>query len=211
MYRSQVLLSLQLRRGILRGEECPMHQVEILDARELSEAAARAIAELIVKVWPKLDKPVEFRKQQLLQTGLGYIGPDSQAPRSMLISDSGRVIAHASLIPRKIGTTAGDMTIAGLARVCSDPDYRGQGLGELVVKEVFRFVDDKTFSFSLFQTNQKIQPFYEKLGAEVVLNRILNSLTPKLHDSPFWDELVMRYPKEREWPEGDIDLRGPGY
>jgi predicted N-acetyltransferase YhbS len=188
-----------------------MHEVEILDARNLSEADARAIAELIVKVWPKPDKPVEFRQQQMLETGRGYCGPDSQAPRSMLVRDSSRVIAHASLIPRTIGTTAGDLTIAGLARVCSDPDYRGQGLGELVVKEVFRFVDDRTFSFSLFQTNQKIQPFYEKIGSVVVRNRILNSLTTDLHDSPFWDEVIMRYPKDRDWPEGDIDLRGPGY
>jgi predicted N-acetyltransferase YhbS len=187
-----------------------MHEVETLDARQLSQADARAIAELIVKVWPKLDKTVEFRQQQVLDVGREYIGPDSQAPRSMLIRDNGHVIAHAALMPRVIGTKVGDLTIAGLARVCSDPDYRGQGLGELVVKQVFNLIDDNTFSFSLFQTNSRVHPFYEKLGACVVQNRILNSLTTDLHP-PFWDELVMRYPKDRDWPDGDIDLRGPGY
>ncbi len=187
-----------------------MYHVETLDARKLSQVDARAIAELIVKVWPKPDKTVEFRQQQMLDLGRDYAGPASQAPRSMLIRDNDRVIAHAALMPRTIGTKIGDLVIAGLARVCSDPDYRGQGLGELVVKEVFKLVDDGTFPFSLFQTNSRVQPFYEKLGACVVQNRILNTLTQDLHP-PFWDELVMRYPKDRDWPDGDIDLQGPGY
>ena len=167
---------LNVGRGILRAERIPpCTQVEILDARKLSAADARAIAELIVKVWPKPDKPVEYRTAANARTWVvDYTGPDDQAPRSFLIRDRERVIAHAASIPRIIGTTAGDMTIAGLCRVCTDPDFRGQGLGEFVVAEVFKLVDESVFPFSLFQTNQ-IQLFYEKLGACVVTNRFVNS------------------------------------
>jgi predicted N-acetyltransferase YhbS len=187
-----------------------MHHVEILDARTLSDADARAIAELLVKVWPKPGKTVEFRQQQMLDMGRGYHGSDAQAPRSALIRENGRVIAHAALIPRTIGTTAGELTIAGLARVCTDPDCRGQGLGELVVRAIFDVVDDGSFSFAFFQTNSRIQPFYEKLGACLATNPVINSYSQDLHD-PFWDEIKMRYPNGSNWPERQIDLRGPGY
>lgn len=187
-----------------------MYEVEIIDARTLSEADARAIGELLVKVWPKPGKTVEFRQQQMLDMGKGFHGRDSQAPRSALIRDGGQVIAHAALIPRTVSTDAGELTFAGLARVCSDPDYRGQGLGELVVKAIFDFVDDGTFPFAFFQTNSRIQPFYEKMGACLATNPVINSLSQDLHD-PFWDEIKMRYPKDGKWPEGQIDLRGPGY
>ena len=40
---------------------------------------------------------------------------------------------------------------------------------------------------------------------------IVNSLGDDLHESPFWDRVIMRYPTDRDWPPGEIDLRGPGY
>lgn len=56
-----------------------------------------------------------------------------------------------------------------------------------------------------------MRPFYEKLGACLATNRIVNSLGDDPQASPFWDEIILRYPKDRQWPEGEIDLRGPGY
>ncbi len=188
-----------------------MDQVETHDARTLSQPDARAIAELIVKVWPKVEKPVEYREQQILNLGRGYVGTDTQAPRSALIRAEGRVVAHAAITPREIGTSVGPMTIAALALVCSDPALRGHGLGELVVREILVPVDRGLFPFALFQTSPAIKSFYEKLGACVVSNRIVNSLAADPQTNPFWNEVVMRYPQDRDWPEGEIDLRGPGY
>jgi predicted N-acetyltransferase YhbS len=188
-----------------------MFHVEELDGRNYSAADARAIAELLCLVWPKPDKTIDIRQEQLVALGRGYQSPETQHPRSFVIRDAGRVIAHSGLIPRTIGTAKGDLTIAGLSRVCSDPTYRGKGLGELVVREVFALVDDNTFLFSLFQTSHKVSPFYEKLGAIRVIQPIVNSLAEEPSICPFWDEVALRYPQDRAWPEGEIDLRGPGY
>lgn len=188
-----------------------MFVVEELDARTYSAADARAIAELLCLVWPKPEKNVDIRQEQLVALGRGYRGREDQHPRSFVIRDHGRIIAHSGMLPRTIGTGSGDLTIAALSRVCSDPTYRGQGLGELVVREVFSLVDAEVFLFSLFQTSHKVQPFYEKLGATLVDNRIINSLADDPTSYPFWDEVVLRYPKNRVWPAGEIDLRGPGY
>ena len=56
-----------------------------------------------------------------------------------------------------------------------------------------------------------MRPFYEKLGASTIDNPIINSLADDRHASPFWDRVIMRYPSTGTWPEGEIDLRGPGY
>jgi len=79
------------------------------------------------------------------------------------------------------------------------------------VRAAFDLVDDGTFPFSLFQTSIEIQPFYEKLGAYRVPNKIVNSLGEDPQASPFWDRIAMVYPADGDWPSGEIDLRGPGY
>ncbi len=186
-------------------------QVESLDARNYTLADAQAIGELLSEVWPNPSKSAEYRRQQLLSVGQNYSGPDAQAPRSFVIREDGRLIAHAAVVPRAIGTESGVMTIAGLAQVCVAPTQRGRGLGELVVKPVFALVDAGDFPFSLFQTSPEVRPFYAKLGACLVENDIINTLSEDLHVSPFWDKVVMRYPCSGSWPDGQIDLRGPGY
>lgn len=186
-------------------------QIEVLDARTLSEADAEVIAELLARVWPNPQKPVAVRKQQMLDLAGDYVGPDDLAPRSFVIREQGAAIAHSAILPRVIGTAAGEMMIAGLTRVCTSPEQRGRGLGEIVVRAVFELVDEGAFSYALFQTNHQVRRFYENLGSRVVENRIVNSLGDPKQGSPFWDKVVLRYPGKGLWPEGEIDLRGPGY
>jgi len=184
-------------------------QVEILDRRNLSQADARAIAELLVRVFPR--RTLEERLDMLLGQWRDYDGPEEMFPRSAIVRDGPRVIAHAAVWPRTIGTSEGDITVLALAQVCSDPDRRGERLGQAVVRAVFDLVDHGPFAHSLFQTSHRVRPFYEKLGACLVTNRIVNSLSETPYANPFWDEVVMRYPAAKRWPEGDIDLCGPGY
>lgn len=185
--------------------------VECLDAREISQADALAIGELLATVWPKPGKDAAYRAKQLLESGSEYAGPDAQCPRSFVLREEGVVIAHSGIITRTISTTAGDLTIAGLARVCTDPTQRGRGLGEAIVRPALATVDAGDFPFALFQTSPEVRPFYEKQGAVVVDNEVINSLGDDLSVCPFWDEVIMRYPGTGNWPEGTIDLRGPGY
>ncbi len=121
------------------------------------------------------------------------------------------MIAHAAALPRTIGTSEGELTVLGLAHVATDPDERGRKLGQAVVRAAFELVDHGPYSHALFQTSNSVRPFYEKLGAGAVTNRIVNSLADDPAKNPFWDEVVMRYPAAKHWPTGEIDLRGPGW
>ncbi len=187
-----------------------MH-VEILDLRAVAEEDARAIAELLCAIWPKPGRMVETRVAEMLSQWKDYQGPESQRPRSLVVREGGRVIAHASVTPRTIATNAGDLTVLALARVCTDPAARGRKLGQAVTKAAFDLVDDGSFPFALFQTSEAVRPFYERLGAVAVDNRFVNSLADDPTASPWWDTVIMRYPATPGWPTGQIDLRGPGW
>ena len=93
---------------------------------------------------------------------------------------------RASFDPRTIGTSQGDMTVLALARVCTDPAARGRKLGQAVVRRTFDLVDDGSFSFSLFQTTDDVQSFYDNLGAVRIHNRFVNSLAEDPSANPWW-------------------------
>lgn len=184
-------------------------QVEVLDRRNLTETEARPIAELLFKVFPR--RPLEERLALFISQWRHHAGPEKFYPRSIIIRDGSRVIAHAAAAARTIVTTEGELTVAALAHVATDPDYRGQKLGQTVVRAVFDLVDHGPYEHALFQTSNSVQPFYEQLGAGRVANPIINSLADDPAANPFWDDIVMRYPIAKHWPVGEIDLRGPGW
>jgi GNAT superfamily N-acetyltransferase len=186
-------------------------QIETIDRRTISEADARAIAELIVSIWPKPDRTVDNFTADMLTQWSNYQGPKDQHPRSVAIREAGRVMAHASAYPRTIGTRQGDMTVLALARVCTDPAVRGKRYGDAVVRAAFALVDETVFPFALFQTTPQVRPFYERLGSVVIDNLFVNSFADDPTANPFWAEVAMRYPASPGWPAGRIDLRGPGW
>src|SRR3954470_20582829 len=186
-------------------------KIETIDRRTISEPDARAIAELVVSIWPKPGRTVESFTAEILTQWKDYGGPEAQHPRSFLVREGSRAIAHSSVYPRTIGTNKGDIAVLALARVCTDPEVRGQKLGDAVVRASFDLVDRGVFPFALFQTTPDVRPFYERLGAIPIDNTFVNSLGTDPKANPFWAEVPMRYPATGDWPKGEIDLRGPGW
>src|SRR5437899_6098129 len=130
--------------------------IETIDRRTISIVDARAIAELIVSIWPKPDRTVDTFAADILAQWKDYHGPEDEYPRSFLIREGGRVVAHSSAYPRTIGTSKGDITILALARVCTNPSVRGRKLGDAVVRKTFELVDHGPFPFALFQTSTNV-------------------------------------------------------
>jgi len=128
--------------------------VETWDARFFTPDQARVIGELLATVWPKPNVTAADRAENLLALGRNYHGPDAQSPRSYVFMEDGMLLAHAAVIPRVITTSAGAITMGGLARVCSDPQARGRGLGELIARAALGAVDAGDFPWALFQTSE---------------------------------------------------------
>ncbi|TWU00381.1 hypothetical protein Pla108_13300 [Botrimarina colliarenosi] len=188
------------------------HPVKACRLTQIREDDALAAGELLAAVWPRPDRgPVE-RAEQLKRVGRDYSGSSQQEPISYLIWEGNKLIAHAMTFCRVVGTSAGDLPIMALAMVASDPACRGQGLGAAVTHAAFARIDNGDFPFAMFQTSLSIQSFYERIGCQLVENRIVNSLSEDdPQANPFHDDIVMRYPAGGDWPTGDIDLRGRGY
>jgi predicted GNAT family N-acyltransferase len=185
--------------------------IETRDQRTISEADAQATMELVCAIWPKPGRTVDSMTAELLERWKQYDGPDAQHPRSFFVREAGRIIAHASAVPRTIATNNGDITVLALARVCTDPSARGRRLGQAMAQAAFDLVDNGIFQFSLFQTTDDVKPFYERLGAVEIHNKFFNSMAQDPTASPWWSPVIMRYPAKSGWPEGEIDLRGPGW
>jgi predicted N-acetyltransferase YhbS len=186
-------------------------EIETLDMRKISESDARAAATLVCAIWPKPDRTAESMAANMIEQWKAYDGPEAQFPRAFMIREAGRAIAHATAVPRTIGTSAGDITILALARVCTDPAVRGRRLGLAMARAAFELVDNGAFPYSLFQTTEPIKPFYERLGAVAIDNRCINSTAEDPAAPAFWSPVIMRYPAKPGWPAGDIDVRGPGW
>ena len=187
---------------------------DFLDACDLHHAAfpkpGRTLDQVIAKkrpVWMDVDRSSDTAAAD--PPPVRYVirepGPDGRP----------RCIANAAALVRTVQTPDGLMTVSGLLDVATHPDARGRGLGAVVVRRVFASVDDGTYPFCLFGTGPA-RPFYEKLGACVVDNPIVNShAADDPEANPFTDTYVMRYPADTAgrtpWPAGVIDLRGPGF
>ncbi len=186
-------------------------QIETIDRRTIQESDARAIAELLVSIWPKPGRTVETRTEELLNYWRDYKGAEAQFPRSFVVRENGRLVAHADASPRTIKVPGHDLTVLALARVCTTPETRGQGLGQALVKKAFDLVDNGTYPFALFQTKETVRPFYEKFGAAVAPNRFYNAQAEDPEADPFWDPVIMYYPNRGNWPAADVDINGPGW
>lgn len=189
-----------------------MDQVETYISGQMPVDLAKSAGELLVRTWPRPGITVDHRVEQLMAPGRDYTGSPDLAPRSVVIQRERRVVAHAMLFTRTISTDAGSMTVAGLSKVCVAADQRGQHLGERVVRAAFEPVDRQILPFALFQTTNSVSPFYMSLGAVEATNKFVNSRAADPHESPWWDEIVLRYPGDRPgWPAGVIDLLGPAF
>ncbi|MFW6061480.1 MAG: GNAT family N-acetyltransferase [Planctomycetota bacterium] len=180
------------------------HEVETIPLPDLTRADAVALYRLAHIVWENAPDP-EAKADALLAAAGGPSAPG----QLHLVRGSGGIIAKAHSFGREIATPRGRLRVMALAGVCSAPDHRGEGLGKAVAQAALARVDGGEFPLSLFQTG--VPDFYRKLGARCVGNRFVDSQADDPQANPWWNDYVMIYPAEADWPEGEIDLLGPAW
>jgi predicted N-acetyltransferase YhbS len=184
--------------------------VRVFDPASASRDDLIAALRLIQATWPKEGQTPEKGADELLAAraaGKFTLGQDLW----YVIEEQGKVVSTARAFVRPITIAGKPLRVIALGAVCTDPAYRNRGLGGQIVRAAFGPTNSPDTPFCLFQTSHKNHPFYEDLGCAVVTNRIINSLAADPQKNPFWDQIVMRYPTNKPWPEGTIDLLGPGY
>lgn len=174
----------------------------IRPADGLSREIGAAIYALVCRTWP----PEPGAVTPTLDETLAQWKAQASTHFVILSEESAEVLAHSLIFRRDIITVNGPLGVGALATVCVDSEYRGRGWGADVVRAAFQYLPELGVEVSLFQTG--VQAFYEKLGGRLVTNRFVNGDNP---NNPFWDTCEMIYPATFDWPDGQIDLNGPGY
>jgi predicted N-acetyltransferase YhbS len=185
-----------------------------LPSGDLARPQIEAIGRLIALAFPTPGYTPEDRI-----TGYADACKRAAAETFAVFAPDGRALAHAWTFPREIATASGRLRVLALAGVCSDPEVRGAGLGRAVVLAAFARIEACGCALSLFQTG--VPDFYAKLGSRLVHNRFFDSLyvppapgarpTNGTRDEPWWNPHVMIHPAGASWPDGSIDLLGPGW
>ena len=170
---------------------------------EIPYNTASSILALVAQVWP----PDNGKAPDVNDAMARWKARGSYV---LIIEDNNRVITHAQIFRREIKTAHGILPIGALAGVCVHPDQRGHGYGAQIVRGAFELLPEMTTQVSLYQTD--VPEFYEKLGARRVTNPFIDGTrADDGRENPFWAAYTMIYPAVFEWPEGEIDLNGPGY
>lgn len=81
----------------------------------------------------------------------------------VVVEDAGTLVAHASVIERKIEVAGRPFRTGYVEGVATSPDRQGQGLGTLAMKEIGVLVREG-YEMGALATDR--QPFYERLGWE---------------------------------------------
>jgi GNAT superfamily N-acetyltransferase len=190
-----------------------MPEVTLREDDALSDDELVPMVTLLDRIWPSEDRPleklIELFPQLRTRLRISYRGC-TRASMRHLIWEGDEVVAHALTFERPIRSDEGELPVMALSAVCVSPDHRGRGLGAAVVRSAFQRVESGEFPVSLFQT--PIPDFYEKLGSVSVSNRFVDSRNRDDRTANPWrDSSIMIYPAGYAWPEGVIDLNGPGY
>ncbi len=158
-----------------------------------------ALLNLVFQVWPP-ERGDEVDKIPIIEKAR------QRKSHHFVIFQEAEPVAIATLFVREIFTSRGSFPIGALGGVCVHPNYRGHSWGRDVVLAAFDFLPQLHVEASLFQT--PVPDFYARLGSRLITNRFNNGLDP---NDPFHDPYKMIFPSTFDWPDGDIDLNGPGY
>ena len=93
---------------------------------------------------------------------------DGPGCRYIVVLDDGFPVATC----RWFETAPGE---AEIGRVVVLPDYRGQHLGALVMREAERWIGERGYTRIVLSARVEVAPFYEKLGYKCVDNRVIKS------------------------------------
>ena len=175
-----------------------MPAIEFIEDAAVDAALDRQLRELLSLCFTK-DVDVVFRERRYFHEPPRW--------RWFVRGAAGELIAHIAMHDKRIGTTAGELRIAGIAEVCVHPQHRGQGLVRDLLATIHEWLAAHGIPLSVLFGDKK---HYASSGYRNVSNP-LRYLKPEtgawVVESSDW--VMVKPLANLEWPAGLVDLRGP--
>jgi GNAT superfamily N-acetyltransferase len=115
-------------------------------------------------------------------------------PLSMLLVDSGRVLAALDILSKQIVHAGRRYLAGGLSTVVTHPDACGQGHGRHLVAAAREAMATGNLDLGLFTCDRPLQAFYEHAGWHLLPGAVLvggTHLSPFPSDQPGFDKVTM--------------------
>jgi predicted N-acetyltransferase YhbS len=129
--------------------------------------------------------------------------------RFLLRDDQGIIRGNIAVHDLTLGSTAGDLRVAGVAEVAVHPALQGQGLAKRMLAAVDLWAAAEAFPFAMLFGKPEI---YGSAGYRLCGNqfRCLDKKTGESWEGPL-DSAQYKPLAGGSWPQGVVDLRGPTF
>lgn len=104
-----------------------------------------------------------------------HLGKDNRQNLWVMVED-GRVVSHVGVNKRAVSMLGTRIPIVLISSVCTDPEYRGQGLATKLMDHLVRIHDRQGFDLYFISGNRDL---YRRLGAAPVGRKLHFTLNPR--------------------------------
>ena len=174
-----------------------MHKINFIEDKHVDAVLDKKLIDAISTCFP--EQPV-FKEKRYFK---------EMPPYRWFIEENDRIIAHAALHIKTI--TVGDkkVDIGGVAEVCVLPDYRGQSLAKLLLKEIDKWLIEHHYKYAMLFGKTSV---YTSSGYFDIQNEIkyVDYKTNEIKIEKNIEAMVKLLSPE-PWLTGTVDLNGPTF
>jgi aminoglycoside 2'-N-acetyltransferase I len=176
-------------------------RIDLLPVAELTESDRASLGELnsavyppdVVAAWP--GRSIEWAARHW----------------SIIVWNDDRTLAlaHAGVVDRNARLNQASVTIGGIGGVMTHPAFRKRGIAKAAINRCVEFFREKgEFDFALLVCKPDLIPFYERLGWQQFLGKLLVTQRGQTTEFTFNLPMIHSIRGQSEY-EGVIDLQGP--
>lgn len=116
-------------------------------------------------------------------------------------------VAQIGVLQRTVTVCQRPLLIAGVSFLITEPEYRGQGFGTVIIEEAVTFIGNKLgLPFGLLTCKPRLESLYSRLGWQTVGEP--NVFVQPTGNRSCGGLIMVKECGGIPWPEGKIDLCG---
>lgn len=94
----------------------------------------------------------------------------SSKPENFILArdKSGSIVGLARIVERELLLPLSSLSVGGISTVCSHPDWKGRGIGIVLMEKALSYIQDRKYDISLLFGRRAVDGYYSRFGYEGV-------------------------------------------